>query len=245
MWRWSKLRTEYSNYYYHLEEKNVLDLIYFVSVVTGACPRLVTQYAQEIENDLVLRNAMSTFRDSNHELRDSELAIGRRLGWYLFTRVNKPKVVVETGIHHGLGGLVLIRALEMNSREGNHGTYIGTDINPNSGYLIKDKLGTNHKILIGDSIQSLRNLVTPIDLFINDSDHSSDYEYQEYETIFSLLTETAQILGDNSHVSDSLRKFSEEKNRKYLFFKEVPKNHWYPGAGIGVSFKSPTNPVNS
>ena len=31
--------------------------------------------------------------------------------------------------------------------------------------------------------------------------------------------------------------FSKENGRKFIFFKEQPLNHWYPGAGIGISFK--------
>ncbi len=44
------------------------------------------------------------------------------------------------------------------------------------------------------------------------------------------------ILGDNSHITDKLSKFSAKYNRKFIFFKEEPENHWYPGAGIGISF---------
>jgi hypothetical protein len=44
------------------------------------------------------------------------------------------------------------------------------------------------------------------------------------------------ILGDNSHVTDKLLKFSIENDRMFVLFKEEPKNHWYPGAGVGISF---------
>lgn len=76
-----------------------------------------------------------------------------------------------------------------------------------------------------------------MDLFINDSDHSSDYEYKEYQVIRDKLSSNAVILGDNSHVTESLSRFSHESGRQFLFFKEIPANHWYPGAGIGISFK--------
>ena len=44
------------------------------------------------------------------------------------------------------------------------------------------------------------------------------------------------ILGDNSHVADCLTKFSRISNRNFIFFRKT-QNHWYPGAGIGISFK--------
>jgi hypothetical protein len=32
-------------------------------------------------------------------------------------------------------------------------------------------------------------------------------------------------------------KFSKERGRDFLFFKEELVNHWFPGCGIGISFK--------
>ena len=95
------------------------------------------------------------------------------------------------------------------------------------------------KILYGDSIESLKKFDGPIDLFINDSDHSATYEAKEYETIKDKLSERAVILGDNSHCTDKLFEFSLAAQRDFIFFQERPKDHWYPGGGIGISFKRP------
>ena len=35
---------------------------------------------------------------------------------------------------------------------------------------------------------------------------------------------------------DELLKFSIEHGRNFVLFRERPKDHWYPGAGIGISF---------
>jgi hypothetical protein len=43
------------------------------------------------------------------------------------------------------------------------------------------------------------------------------------------------ILSDNSHVASALLEFSNVQGQNYLFFKENPKDHWYPGVGIGIS----------
>jgi hypothetical protein len=123
-----------------------------------------------------------------------------------------------------------------NKAEGFDGKYIGTDKDPNAGFLFTKPYSDFGKIFYGDSIESLK-AIQDIDLFINDSDHSADYEYHEYLTIAANLTPNAIILGDNSHISDSLRRFSEERHRHFLFFPEKPKDHWYPGAGIGISFR--------
>ena len=92
-------------------------------------------------------------------------------------------------------------------------------------------------MLYGDSIQSLQNFHHVIDLFINDSDHSAEYEEKEYETIAGKLSKNAIILGDNSHCSDKLLEFALKSGRGFVFFQERPSRHWYPGAGIGIAFR--------
>lgn len=114
--------------------------------------------------------------------------------------------------------------------------YYGTDINPNAGYLLGGEFASMGEILFGDSIESLKKLDQPIDLFINDSDHSAEYEYHEYQTIKDKLSPKGVILGDNAHANNKLALFSAEINRHFIFFREEPREHWYPGGGIGISF---------
>jgi hypothetical protein len=148
----------------------------------------------------------------------------------------KPKVVVDTGVDKGLGSCILASALKRNSEEGNPGRYYGTDINPYAGYLLSGPYKEFGEILYGDSIESLKKFHHKIDLFINDSDHSKEYEEREYEIIKGNLTEKSIILGDNSDYSEKLLEFSLQTNRHFIYFHEMPHNHWYPGCGTGISF---------
>ena len=94
----------------------------------------------------------------------------------------------------------------------------------------------------GSQICTSRRMVCftePVDLFINVSDHSTEYERREYELIEQKLTESAVILGDNAHCNSELHDFSARSNRQFLYWQEWPINHWYPGCGIGFSFKLP------
>lgn len=105
-----------------------------------------------------------------------------------------------------------------------------------SGYLLSGQYRDYGEIICGDSIESLRALDEQIDLFINDSDHSADYEAAEYETIAAKLSSQAIVLGDNAHGTGKLLDFSLAHGRQFLFFAEQPVGHWAPGGGIGVSF---------
>ena len=74
----------------------------------------------------------------------------------------------------------------------------------NVGGLLTTPYKDFGEIIYGDSISTLRHLENKIDIFINDSDHDVQYEYQEYQIIKSKLAENFVIIGDNSHVSGSL-----------------------------------------
>ncbi|MFT5135910.1 MAG: hypothetical protein ACI8XV_000937 [Arenicella sp.] len=128
-------------------------------------------------------------------------------------------------------------ALKKNQEEGFEGRYYGTDINPKARYLLSKSYSDFGKVLYGDSIESLNKFEGEIDLFINDSDHSDSYKKEEYKCIANKLSQRSIVLGDNSHCSDKLFIFSLKLKRHFVYFQEKPADHWYPGAGIGISFK--------
>jgi predicted O-methyltransferase YrrM len=234
--KWALLQTEISNYYYEITPRNRKDLAFLISCLLKKSLNEIEGYLTEIENDLAIQNILNDYRKSNKKMRDSNMKLGRRIGWYAIVRATKPRIVLETGVHHGVGSLVLTAALKMNASEGFSGKYIGTDISAAAGLLLTEPYSSFGEILYGDSIESLKSLDTDeIDLFINDSDHSGEYEYREYLTITDKLSPRGIILGDNSHATDSLRKYSEENDRRFVFFEEDPFEHFYSGAGIGIS----------
>ncbi|CAN1498849.1 Methyltransferase domain containing protein [Burkholderiaceae bacterium] len=235
--KWICLDKETSNFYYRLTPLNRDQLAQMIATVTGAEYNVIIQYFDELEGDTELRRHLEDALRGTKYGTEINIDYARRLGWYAFIRVLKPRVVVETGVDHGVGSCVLASALLRNIAEGHAGQYYGTEIRKEAGQLFSGKYASVGKILYDDSITSLKKLEEKIDLFVNDSDHSGEYEYQEYVTIVDKLADKGIILGDNAHVTDSLSRFSKEKNRKYLFFCEKPEDHWYPGAGIGVSFK--------
>jgi len=241
--KWGFTSREDTNFTYNLKPGNIGYLAHTISVVTGTKYSKVMEYIRELETDdslkLNINEAIS--RSPFKKFTDRQVHFGRRMGWYAFARILKPKIIVETGVDKGLGSVMLCTALLKNAAEGNPGRYYGTDINPDAGFLLTDKYKEYGEILYGDSIESLNRFTEKIDLFINDSDHSSDYEYREYRAIEKLLTDKTFILGDNSHDSDKLAVFSYETGRNFLFFREEPLHHWYPGAGIGISYKKGRN----
>jgi len=132
---------------------------------------------------------------------------------------------------------VLAAALLRNREEGHEGRHFGTDIDPGAGFLLTGEYAEVGEILYGDSIESLTGLDETIDVFINDSDHSADYEALEYVAVAGKLAENAVVIGDNAHVTDKLFKFARSTGRRFLYFREIPADHWYSGAGIGFAYR--------
>lgn len=237
--RWLFASRELTNFTYDLDELNARHLAAMIADVTGQGIERIEAYLGEIQGDEALRAhvAAATRSSAFARVADETARYGRRVGWYAFARALKPATIVETGIDKGLGACVLAAALRRNREEGHPGTYYGTDIDPRAGYLFTGEYAREGRILVGDSIVSLRGLAGPIDLFINDSDHSADYEAREYEAVADKLSARAVILGDNAHVTDRLLEFARRTGRHFLFFREQPRAHWYPGAGIGIAFR--------
>jgi hypothetical protein len=236
IFKWLPLKTESDNFYYDLTEDNISTLATTLSVVTKQPFSTIVKYLDEIFSNENLYNNISSYFLEDPKMADSKIAFGRRIGWYALIRCIKPKIVLETGVHHGVGASIIVEALIKNSIEGNVGYYLGTDHDLNAGVLFNKFYSEFGKIYYGDSLESIKKIPYKIDLFINDSDHSKDYEASEYEAVQSKLSTQAIILGDNSHVTSALLEFSINSGRNFLFFKEEPKNHWYPGGGIGISY---------
>ena len=235
--RWLAKSREDTNFTYELEPGNRLELANTLAIVCGTSVEQILDYIDEARGDEALKNHVLNAVDGSdfRSRSDRRVDFGRRLGWYAIARATKPKVIIETGVDKGLGCVLMCAALKRNAQEGAPGRYYGTDINPEAGWMLTGEYAEHGEILYGDSIESLKAFEGPIDLFINDSDHSSEYEGREYQTVAEQVAKGI-VLGDNAHVTDELLNWSQEQGRSYLFFKERPMDHWYPGAGVGISF---------
>lgn len=235
---WTFASREFTNFTYDISERSIFYASQTLSIVTGYSCEQIAEYMEELRSDNQLKqHVISMSRDGEQRyVSDPRCDFGRRLFWYATIRAMKPKLVVETGIDKGLGSVVLCSALIRNASEGSPGKYIGVDINPAAGWLLCGPYREVGTILYGDSIETISELTDGIDIFINDSDHSAEYEAREYEAVARKLTKDAIILGDNAHVTDKLAKFSSAQGRRFLYLVEQPEGHWYPGGGVGISF---------
>ena len=230
--KWIFTSREYTNYTYEISARNIVHLAWFVSLITKKDISEIEDYFSEIsvgsEFDKYLR--MQQMKSKFGKNDSGSHRIGRRLAWYATVRALKPLLVVETGTDKGLGSLVIAEALKKNGK----GKLISIDNNPGSGILIGKRHDGILDMQIDDSLNAIHNL-SFVDVFIHDSNHSEIHEYKEYEAIFERLTTNGIVLSDNAHASDALEQWSRLQNRQFLYFNEIPSNHWYPGASFSAS----------
>jgi predicted O-methyltransferase YrrM len=236
---WALRSREHYNYSYDLQPLNLQYLASFVSVVTGQPFDAVQGYLREIESDQRLKEHVVALNRQHKEryVADAEARFGRRMGWYAIVRAIKPRLVVETGVDKGLGSVAIAAALMRNVADGHPGRLLGLDINPNAGYLLAKPYTQVGEVLYGDSLASIGSLQEKVDFFIHDSDHAAEHERNEFKVVESKLSPNALVLSDNADCTDELLNFARRTGRQFLFFAEKPKNHWWPGDGIGIAFK--------
>jgi hypothetical protein len=235
--RWLLRSREHTNLTYELEPESEEHLAWFVSCVTGAPVSDVRRYMGELDDPAIERHVReATLASTRRGIADLEPRFGRRKGWYAFTRVTKPRLVVECGIDKGLGSLAFAAALLRNRDEGQDGRLIAIDISPDAGYLVRSGPYTEvTDFRVSDSLSVLRGLDEPVDAFIHDSDHDPAYERQELLAAVRLASDQALLMSDNPSLA--LPELAEEHGMRYLAFQERTPEYWLAGSCFGVAWR--------
>jgi predicted O-methyltransferase YrrM len=231
--RWLVRNRETTNYTYDLKPLNLDQLCWFVSGVSGASIGAVRAWVAELRDDDEFDRLLTSRLATNPTRRvcAARPQLGRRLGWYALVRALEPDNVVETGTHLGLGSCVLAAALLRNG----HGRLTTVDIDADSGHLIAGPWASVIDRRIGSSLDVLAGM-HEVDMFLHDSLHTYEYEASELAAVEPGLRADAVVLSDNAHDSSALSDWAERTGHRYLFFKEQPVGHWWPGDGIGAAW---------
>jgi predicted O-methyltransferase YrrM len=157
---------------------------------------------------------------------------GRRLGWYAIARALRPEVAVETGVHSGLGSVLLLRALDLNER----GVLLSFDTDPHAGWLVPESLRGRWRMVVGKTTETLGEALADraVGMIVHDSDHSYECEHFELTTAIAHAAPEIAVVSDNSHVTTALPDVLTEAGVRPHQFRERPRDHFYPGATLGV-----------
>lgn len=230
---WLVHENETMNFSYELSPLNYEQLAWFISAVVDVEVSQVREWMAELESDHELREHIERGLRTNPDWRigPSRASWGRRVGWYVLVRALSPDHVVETGTALGLGSCIIAAALIRNGS--GHLTTIDSD--PRAGHLIKGRWASVVEQHVGKSVDLVGGSGS-VDLFIHDSLHTYDYELKELQAVTPMLSPFGMAISDNAHETPALSEWATSTGRRYLFFKEIPEDHWWPGDGIGVAW---------
>jgi hypothetical protein len=233
--RFMILGRELDNFTYEIANEG--ELARFLDEGVGIPTYDAAGYIAELQRDSDLKSAIETKLRGRSD-RNRTMPYGRRLGWYAIVRARKPKLVVETGVHDGLGSAVLLRALERNADEGVDGILVSFDISEQAGWLVPDSLRSRHELKFGSAPGNFADAFKGrrVGLFIHDSDHRYEHEMAEFEAVVPMCAPNAVLITDNAFGA-AFPDFCAQQGLTTHFFREIPRDHWYPGAGIGLAIR--------
>jgi predicted O-methyltransferase YrrM len=234
--KWLLHSREHTNLTYDLTPLSYEHLAWMVVGITGQSIISTKRHIDELRQDsgLALHITDATRRSKRRRLADPIPLYARRVGLYALVRALQPEHVVETGTDKGLGACVIAAALLRNG----HGRLTTMDINPDAGYLIGNQYASVVDLEIGDSLNVLPLLDKPIDLFFHDVHYSAEQERAEYEAIDPFVKDHTVLVSDNAEMTNELARWAELRGRRFLYYHELPSDHWYPGAGMCAAFPS-------
>jgi predicted O-methyltransferase YrrM len=224
---------EITSFNYSLTDINFQNLIKTIATITSSDYTRCQEYYDELYNNQNIVNIIKTSRIDNF---DSRIEFSGRILNYIFIRQLKPKLVIENGVEIGVNSLLMCEALKKNIEEGYYGEFIGVDINPNSGVLLKREDYHFAKLIIQDTIKFLSSFDKNIDYYFSDGCRFPDYERKEFKALEKHIHNSTIIVSNKSTFSNELLQFAIYKSRKFITFKEDVQNHWYPGATFGFFY---------
>jgi Methyltransferase domain len=228
---------EPANFSYELANED--QLAAWVADIAGCDPALAARLVAEPHADRELAERLRRATAGRRLWSKAAPPFGRRVAWYAITRALKPELVIETGVHDGLGSLLLLRALERNGQDGAHGRLVSFDINPAAGWFVGGH--PLWELRIEPAVDGMPEVLAdgpPLGVFIHDSLHSYENERSELEFAAARLAPSGVLITDNAHGTRALADTCEEHGLRYSEFRERTRGHFYPGGAMGAGMQA-------
>lgn len=239
IFKWSIKSKELGTFTYKLTDNNIAYLLHNLCIITNLSYNQIENYYKELYNDdNLVKYVIDKITNSKYKsIKDARCDFGSRIAYYCIVRAMKPKIVVENGVEIGYTGIVLCTALLKNKAEGFSGTYYGFDKDSDAGLLISDNpYNEISQIILGESLETLSKFTEPIDFYFSDGGRSSAYENEEFKLLQQKINEFGIVVSNKLQFSNATTQFAKQLQKKHIYFREDPLNHWYPGAHIGIVF---------
>jgi hypothetical protein len=196
----------------------------FISGVLGEPREQVIAWMEEAKRDPVLN------RDRGfHWSSKRRQPMGNRLMWYPIVRATKPRVIVEAGVHEGLGSEVLLAALERNEREGFPGKLISFDIHEDTGWLVAPHLKKNWQFVLESTLTGMARVLREqdlrVDMFIHETLHTDETVRTEMDAVLRHAGPQLVVVDSSGMLLPTLRQYCQLHETQHHYFLDRPKDH--------------------
>lgn len=237
-WQFVLASPEPDNYTYQIT--NEPELAAWAAGIARCHEPAARALVQEPSHDVELAERLRTATAHHWLWTKRAPPFGKRLGWYALARALRPRRVIEIGAHDGLGSLLLLRALELNERDGFRGTLVSFDVNPAAGWLVGEH--PLWQLRIQSSDEGLPEVVSPtapVDMLVYDGWHTFEAEYADLRVAAEHMSSDGVLVSDDAQVTRALAHLCEELGFDYSEFQELPLGHFYPGAVLAAGRPRP------
>ncbi len=159
---------------------------------------------------------------------------------YVIARATQPKIILETGVLHGMTSAFFLYGMEKN----NAGELLSIDYpstkesgpvnqdgytttlpnNKSSGWVIDEKLHPRWDLHLGKSVDLIPILVKDhpeIDIFCHDSEHTYETMSAEFSLIWPHIKPGGFLIADNIDCDTAFFNFCSDVNRHPVLFCDV------------------------
>jgi len=147
---------------------------------------------------------------------------------YALIRSQKPDVVVETGVSHGLSSATILKALDVNHKGVLYSIDLPDMVEDNSflipkgkktGWVIPEHLLERFTLISGDAKEKLPLVMKDVklfDVFLHDSCHEKKHTAFELATAYRHMRQGGLVLCHDAFDTSAFNEFCKAKNLKYI-----------------------------
>jgi len=193
-------------------------------------------YLQEPESDPVFNEDWHRRMRFRFDVKRRRVELANRLIWWGLVRTLRPRFVVECGMFNGVGSLVLLRALERNREEGSPGELLSIDSDVTMGWAVPPELHGDWTKVQGFTSDVLEGALEgrQVDMLIHDTPHTYENQVAEFSAALKHPAELMVLIDSSGGRTPALEEQCAEHAGRYRYFRERPKEHFYPGNGSGI-----------
>lgn len=244
---WRDLRWEHLKYVawdpevesHTYDVANVDEMAVFIAELTHSGVDLVRAHLAQGINDPEFNERWKRRLGWRFDVK-SRVMLGNRLLWWGLVRTVKPRLCVECGIYNGVGSLVLLRALELNTYEGHPGELVSVDSDPSMGWVVPDYLQARWTKVAGITTEVLETALEgrEVGLLIHDTPHTYENAHHEFSVALNHPASPMILLDSSGGRTSALAECSQERGGQLGYFRDVPANHFGISSGTAVGYFS-------